>query len=803
MAGQANSLISHGSLVGTIKTSNAVTNSLVGRLNVDNTITGRMDTSSLTGALDTDNAITSQSGSISTDDQMVGVLNANNTIAGGVGTAYNPAYALVDEAAAQIVLYINNTDYKFYAELKDKNGSHIANSNIIDLPLESMVVNGSYDSTNKEIVLTLNNGNTLRFSVADLVSGLVSTTDLSTVLLNYVEFTDYANGTNAGVIKTSSSYATETSDGVLRAQNKTYAQYESLSNNAFIGKGTLDNAITGKELTNKTYVDNADKVFEDDLFNNGYVINEGTDISLDTKLGKPEIELKGNTIQNEVPTPEIPQLINVVSGRQEVDIVGKNFLVPFNASNVGVDVSTENYTITINGTSTGSSNFVWSSNFYLKAGTYRVNTKYVSGTIDNNVQLIFRKYNSNANLLGLTFGSSNYQNNKNETFVLDEDTYVRYTAYVGGSGRIYDNFKFNIQLTQSASADYNFELYKGQSYEINLGKNLFNFTTYTTDAGGLNSTISGTNWVCSGTATSTSKYITDYIANTYQAGTYTFSITETLPKNLILRFFDANNTTLSSNIITASNKSITFTLTGNEKKYRLIFNPTTNEEYDINVNLQLEKGNQVTSYSPYKTPIELCKISDYKDRIYKENGTWYIEKQIGKIVLDGSENWTNGGLITNVRRYSTPLSDVKLNDNSNKYCNYFKYVVDWNLDEEHFYISDSSGNLLLFSTYTDMTQFKTWLNAHNTIVYYILATPTTTEIIDSELISQLESIELLEGLNNVLMSSSGDLPGIIKIKAFSNTTAGSITRLEKIVEFLGDSIGDIGTLLDEIQGEVI
>lgn len=41
---------------------------------------------------------------------------------------------------------------------------------MVDLPLESVVVNGSYDSTNKKIILTLQNGNTIEFSVADLVS---------------------------------------------------------------------------------------------------------------------------------------------------------------------------------------------------------------------------------------------------------------------------------------------------------------------------------------------------------------------------------------------------------------------------------------------------------------------------------------------------------------------------------------------------------------------------------------------------------------------------------------------------------
>lgn len=50
---------------------------------------------------------------------------------------------------------------------------------IIDLPMESVVVNGTYDSTNKKIILTLENGNTIEISVSDLVSGLIPTSDIA------------------------------------------------------------------------------------------------------------------------------------------------------------------------------------------------------------------------------------------------------------------------------------------------------------------------------------------------------------------------------------------------------------------------------------------------------------------------------------------------------------------------------------------------------------------------------------------------------------------------------------------------
>lgn len=64
----------------------------------------------------------------------------------------------------------------------------------IDLPLESVVVNGSYDATNKKISLTLKNGSTVSFSVADLVSGLQTELSSSNKLpVEYIDgISDYA-----------------------------------------------------------------------------------------------------------------------------------------------------------------------------------------------------------------------------------------------------------------------------------------------------------------------------------------------------------------------------------------------------------------------------------------------------------------------------------------------------------------------------------------------------------------------------------------------------------------------------------
>lgn len=74
-------------------------------------------------------------------------------------------------------------------------------------------------------------------------------------LTGYVKNTDYATFSTGGVIKLSNNYGTNIYDGGLYAQTKTYQEYQSLNNSLFIGKGTLENVITGKDLTTKSYVD--------------------------------------------------------------------------------------------------------------------------------------------------------------------------------------------------------------------------------------------------------------------------------------------------------------------------------------------------------------------------------------------------------------------------------------------------------------------------------------------------------------------------------------------------------------------
>lgn len=78
------------------------------------------------------------------------------------------------EYAHSLELTINSQTYVMTATLKNTSGEALGTPQTVDLPLETMVVGGSYDDTTKKVILTLKNGNTVDFSVADLIDGLQS-----------------------------------------------------------------------------------------------------------------------------------------------------------------------------------------------------------------------------------------------------------------------------------------------------------------------------------------------------------------------------------------------------------------------------------------------------------------------------------------------------------------------------------------------------------------------------------------------------------------------------------------------------
>lgn len=82
----------------------------------------------------------------------------------------------------------NSNDYSLTVQLKDQNGDNIGSAGSVTLPLSNMVIDGSYDSNTKSLVLEQLDGTTESISLVGLISGLqpeiTSTNKLSADLVD-------------------------------------------------------------------------------------------------------------------------------------------------------------------------------------------------------------------------------------------------------------------------------------------------------------------------------------------------------------------------------------------------------------------------------------------------------------------------------------------------------------------------------------------------------------------------------------------------------------------------------------------
>lgn len=144
---------------------------------------------------------------------------------------------------ASLSLTINSSTYVITAQLKDQNGNNLGTAQTIDLPLESVVVNGSYDSTNKKIVLTLQNGTTIDIPVGDLVAGLQTEITSSNKL--DADLVDDSTSTNK--------FVTSSEKTTWNGKQDAISDLSTIRSNATAGKFASDTIATyGNIVTHNT-----------------------------------------------------------------------------------------------------------------------------------------------------------------------------------------------------------------------------------------------------------------------------------------------------------------------------------------------------------------------------------------------------------------------------------------------------------------------------------------------------------------------------------------------------------------------
>jgi hypothetical protein len=607
-------------------------------------------------------------------------------------------------------------------------------------------------------------------------------------------------------------------------------------------------------------------------------------------------EIQGNTLQDGTPTPDTPVEIQSVTGLQKVNITGKN-LFNFNtfisSSNMVVIDSSSSNSLVARVTQASTWATVRYRIFNLKENTnyslkYDFENSYNS-ELYKHTWVVVRNPITGDNIY-----NDSYYKNDVVTFNTGDNKYLDliFQVTINAPAVINTLTITNIQLEQGSTAT-SYEPYKGNTYEVNLGKNLLdtsnaesrthNGITFTLDNDG--------SITANGTATSLAFMLVLSQAQSplYKAGNYAFSLVNEMPNNCYARFefFDSNNTMILRKNIT---KQDTATLS-QDCYLKVSYVITSGTVLNNFVNyIQLEKGSIATSYSPYFTPIELNKINTYQDSIKKSTGknilnseieageynintgekrggagayrtatpveiepnttykfsingsnyainvleydkdmnfigyltsavipkdnsfktssntkyinifrgttggnenwqiepgdtatsyepygkVWYIEKQIGKVVLDGSEtNWNIGG--TNTYYLNNSINAIYNPDLSNVIAvsNYFKWgngTTTAFVYGSMWFNNNGTNIRLQKDEVANVDNFKTWLSTHNTEIKYIQATPTYIEITNTELIEDLETLYTAKSQNGTtnISITSEDLEMILNVSALKS-----------------------------------
>ena len=276
---------------------------------------------------------------------------------------------------------------------------------------------------------------------------------------------------------------------------------------------------------------------------------------------------------------------------------------------------------------------------------------------------------------------------------------------------------------------------QSQSFEVNLGKNLFDKSTVT-----LNYRLSS-----DGTLFNENGYFTSDYFEIEPSTTYTFSRSGAGSGAGAICYYDSSKTIIyrTMPIIPQSDSSGSMTSPSNARYARIC------DYTSLIDSVQIEKGSTATSYAAYFTPIELCKSDTYQDYVYKSGSRWYVHKEIGI--------------------HTTLTSEVSLYSDS--YSN-LRYVVIPKPADCVYYGNYGSSTKVFYTTATRGTASTGWDDAAkigkifsgpsannfwigfpksvtladaqtklaSSVLCYPLTTPTDTQITNQDLVGQLNAL---------------------------------------------------------------
>ena len=404
---------------------------------------------------------------------------------------------------------------------------------------------------------------------------------------------------------------------------------------------------------------------------------------------------------------------------------------------------------------------------------------------------------------------------RTQTVASTDEQYIMFVLSWSTNGN-YTNFNnVKAQLVAGSTADSDFEPYTAgsapnpdypQDIQVVTGeqsikissKNLQSIGNSTTSHGITFTTNADGSITINGTTTESAYFNLNNTASTYlklRGGlTYTLSAGVELPQRvrLVTRsvsapatlYMDIYGTDTSGATKAMEEDVLTFT-------YIAIYNAGTTVN-NLTIYPQLEIGSAPTQFEKHSEQtyplslgnLELCKIGDYQDYIYKSGSDWFIHKDCGKITFNSSTGWakhstTQGNVFTLASTglvgyaYGSGQIAPALMDTD-------RAIALGSMADNAYGVFgiNNGGQLRVFrgnydSSYTAAV-LKSEMTGH--YIYGALVQPTNTKITDTTLVAQLNALAGAQAYSGktVYQTDSATMPAILSVELLQSVGGGEV-----------------------------
>lgn len=437
-----------------------------------------------------------------------------------------------------------------------------------------------------------------------------------------------------------------------------------------------------------------------------------------------------------MPSPDYPSEIENVKGKnlfkldKFTDKVVNGMTMSWN------DVSS----IILNGKTTAQSNF-WFTGLSLKipAGTYHLSFSYE----DSNITYYFKSNNKNI-----------FYGKVGSTQTLKSDVIIDTILIQIDTDKTLTNQLINIQLEKGSIATRYIPY--GNIQIVETGKNLAD----------INSIKIGKTWI----------NVTDprraSILNIPVEPNTKYTLSGNINSNTHLKTLRVVTFEKLGDIFHTGVFAGTFTTPSNAHylSIEILADTTITSDMLKNVWVQLEKSPTATNHEPYTEEVvnidlkgnELCSLPNgTKDELIVKDGRAKIIKRIGKVILDGSENWKSLTTAVENRFYlvkddaivPTVVTIPTILSNNFSYItpgdSWAKNIIGISLNT-----GSALGQILIKYNTSDtdnVTKFKNWLSTHNTIVQYELKEHYEIDL------GEVSMLTTYEGTSNITNSEDAEM----------------------------------------------